>query len=79
VTTSHKALAVPLQWNRVVAANQSAINKIIAAKYDRGEISTHEAAGMEYPRVVVTLADLQSSGEKLRDDALKLQADFQQR
>lgn len=63
------------QWNLVVHSNRAAFEKIIAAKYGRGERSTYDAYGQSYPRVDVILEDMQGSGEKFTDDVLKLKAE----
>lgn len=65
------------QWNLVAESNRAAFEKIIAAKYERGERSTYDAYGQSYPLVVVTLEDMQGSGETFTDDVLKLKAEFQ--
>lgn len=65
------------QWNLVVESNRAAFEKIIEAKYQRGERSTYDARGQSYPRVDVTLDDMQRSGEKFTDSVLNLKAEFQ--
>lgn len=62
------------QWNLVVQSNRAAFEKIIAAKYERGDRSTYNAFGGSYPKVAVTLDDMQGSGEKFADDILKPKA-----
>ncbi|MGA8077361.1 MAG: hypothetical protein WB868_08240 [Xanthobacteraceae bacterium] len=64
------------QWNLVVQSNRAAFEEIIAAKYERGDRSTYNALGGSYPMVVVTLDDMQGSGEKFTDDVLKVKAEF---
>lgn len=64
------------QWNLVAESNRAAFEKIITTKYERGDRSTHDAYGQSYPRVDVTLEDMQRSGEKFTDDVLKLKAEF---
>jgi hypothetical protein len=66
------------QWNLVTQSNQDALTKIIADKYERGVRTTYQdVTGQTFPRVDVTLADMERCGEKLRDDVLKIQASFQ--
>jgi hypothetical protein len=65
------------QWNLVAESNRATFEKIIAAKYERGERSTYDAYGQSYSLVVVTLEDMQGSGEAFTDDVLKLKAEFQ--
>lgn len=67
------------QWNLVAESNRAAFEKIIAAKYERGDRSTYDAYGQSHPRLDVTLEDMQGSGEKFIDDVLKLKAEFQPR
>ncbi len=64
------------QWNSVAESNRAAFEKIITAKYERGDRSTYDAYGQSYPRVDVTLEDMQRGGEKFTDDVLKLKAEF---
>jgi hypothetical protein len=65
------------QWNLVAESNRATFEKIITAKYERGERSTYDAYGQSYPLVVVNLGDMQGSGEGFTDDVLKLKAEFQ--
>jgi hypothetical protein len=60
------------QWNIVFESNRAAFEKIIAAKYERGEYDQLNAYGRRYPRVDVTCEDMQRCGEKFTDDVLKL-------
>lgn len=60
------------EWNLVVESHRAAFEKIIVAKYERGERSTYNAGGESYPRVDVTFEDIERSGEKLTDDVLKV-------
>jgi hypothetical protein len=65
------------QWNLVVDRNLDAFAKIIAAKYERDDWSIHNAYGQSYPRMIVTLDDMNSSGETFTADVHKLKAGFQ--
>jgi hypothetical protein len=66
------------QWNLVVESNLDAFAGIIAGKYESGRRSTYRsAAGQSFPRVDVTLADMEEYGRKFSDDVLKLNASFQ--
>ena len=51
------------QWNLVVDRNLAVFEAIISAKYERGERSTFDRYGQSFPRVDVTLEDMQRSGE----------------
>lgn len=64
------------QWNLVVESNRAAFEKLIAAKYERGVYDQFKAYGRSYPCVVVTLADMERSGEKFTDEVLKMKAEF---
>jgi hypothetical protein len=64
------------QWNLVAESNRPAFEKVIAAKYERGDRSTYEAYGHSYPSILVTLEDMERSGEKFTDDVLSLKAKF---
>ena len=57
---------IPLhQWNVVVERNLDAFKRIIEGKYERDEWEAHNSQGQSYPRVLVTLEDLERCGEEL--------------
>ena len=57
---------IPLhQWDLVVARNLDAFQRIIEGKYERDEWETHNSDGQSYPRVLVTLEDMERCGEEL--------------
>jgi hypothetical protein len=63
-------------WNLVVERNLAAFKRVISAKYDRGQRSIYYGHGQEFPRVDVTLEDLERSGEEFSADVLKINAHF---
>ena len=67
------------QWNLVVDRNLDAFKPIIEAKYERDDWGVYNAGGQSYPKVVVTLEDMQRSGEQFSIDVLKLDAGFWRR
>ena len=67
------------QWNLVVDRNLDAFKPIIEAKYERDDWEVYNASGQSYPKVVVTLEDMQRSGEQFSIDVLKLDAEFWRR
>lgn len=58
------------QANVLVDANLEVISRIISDKYERGEYRPYSRSGSTHPRVDLTLADLESAGERLSDSAL---------
>ncbi|MFZ0847118.1 MAG: hypothetical protein WAM62_15135 [Pseudolabrys sp.] len=64
------------QWNLVVERNLEAFGRIITKKYERDEWAVHNAHGQSYPRITITLQDMQDCGEKFSDDVLKLDANY---
>lgn len=58
------------QANVLVDANLAAFARIISNKYERGEHRPYGRSGSTFPRVDITLDDLESSGEKLSDGVL---------
>src|SRR5476651_887211 len=60
--------------NLLVDRNLEAFSRIVAAKYERGERSVYDAFGQSYPRIDVTLDDMQSSGEEFTAEVLKVKA-----
>jgi hypothetical protein len=68
---------IPLhQWNLVVERNLDAFARIIEGKYERDEWEVHNSQGQSYPRVLVTLEDMQGCGEQLTAEARDLDARF---
>jgi hypothetical protein len=61
-------------WNSVIERNLDAFERIIAAKYDSGDWYRHRAYGQNYPRLFLTLGDIERSGEKLIADFAELEA-----
>ena len=53
------------QCNLLVESNLEAFKGIITAKFERGERGVYDQYGQSYPRVDVTLDDMQRCGEKL--------------
>ena len=53
------------QCNLLVESNLEAFKRIITAKFERGERGVQDQYGQSYPRVHVTLDDMQRCGEKL--------------
>src|ERR1700739_3617470 len=51
------------QWNLVVDSNLDAFMGIIEEKYEAGDREVHNASGQSYPKVVVTLTDMERSGQ----------------
>lgn len=49
-------------WSLLVKQNLDAFAQIISSKWGRGKHDTFTYAGISYPRVVVTLSDMQDSG-----------------
>lgn len=69
----------PEQWNLVVDRNLDAFRRIIEAKYECDDWQVHNAFGQNYPKLVVTLDDMQRSGEEFTIDVLNLNAAFRPR
>jgi len=64
---------IPLhQWNLGVERNLDAFIRIIEGKYERDEWEAHNSQGQSYPRVLVTLEDMERSGEQLTAEARDL-------
>jgi hypothetical protein len=57
------------QWNLVVDRNLEAFKRIIGTKYERNDWEVHNAYGQSYPKLVVTLEDMQRSGDEFTIDA----------
>jgi len=62
------------QANLVVDRNLQAFARIISSKYERGEYRPYSRLGSTFPRVDVTLDDIESSGETLTDSVLSVSA-----
>ena len=60
------------QANLLVDRNLEAFARIISAKFERGEYRPYSRFGSTLPRVDVTLADIQASGETLTDSVLNI-------
>jgi hypothetical protein len=67
------------QWNLVVDRNLDALKPIIEAKFADDDWHVYNAHGRAYPRIVITLEDMQRSGAKLSADVLKLKGGFWRR
>lgn len=65
------------QWNLVVDRNLDAFKRIIEAKYARGDWQVHTTPwGQSFPKLVLTLQDMQGSGEVFTIEVLNLDAGF---
>jgi hypothetical protein len=62
------------QWNRVVDRNLDAFKRIIEGKFERDEWEMQERLGQNYPRMLITLGDMQRSGEEFTAKASDLDA-----
>ena len=60
------------QRNLLVDRNLPAFERVIAAKYERGERSVLPRFGRDIPLVEITLADIERSGEALSDSVLAM-------
>jgi hypothetical protein len=60
--------------NLLVDRNIEAFARIISAKYERGEHRPYSRFGATVPRIDVTLADMEGSGEKFFDSVLDVPA-----
>jgi hypothetical protein len=57
---------IPLQqWNLVVERNLEAFKRIIEGKFERDEWEMHNSLGQSYPRMLITLEDIERCGEQL--------------
>ena len=54
------------QWNLVVDRNLEAFKRIIEGKFERDEWEMQEGLGQSYPRMLITLEDMQRSGEQFK-------------
>jgi hypothetical protein len=62
--------------NLIVDRNIEAFARIVRAKYERGEASVYQGFGQNFPRVDVTLEDMQRSGKTFTSDVVKAEAAF---
>jgi hypothetical protein len=67
------------QWNLVVDRNLEAFKPIIEAKYEADDWEIHNAYGQSYPKLVITLEDMQRGGAEFSFDVLNLDAGFRKR
>ena len=63
--------------NLIVDRNLEAFARIVAAKYSNGQVGAYSGYGQTFPRLDVTLEDMQQSGEQFTADVLKPEAAFQ--
>jgi hypothetical protein len=54
------------QWNLVVDRNLEAFKRIIEGKFERDEWEVEKRLGQSYPRMLITLEDMQRSGEQFK-------------
>ena len=54
------------QWSLVVDRNLEAFKRIIEGKFERDEWEMQEGLGQSYPRMLITLEDMQKSNEEFR-------------
>ena len=54
------------QWNLVVDRNLDAFKRIIEGKFERDEWEMQETLGRNHPRMLITLEDMQRSGEQFK-------------
>ena len=52
------------QWNLVVDRNLEAFKRIIEGKFERDEWEVQKTLGQSLPRMLITLEDMQRSGEQ---------------
>jgi len=62
------------QANLVVDRHIEAFARIISSKYERGEYRPYSRLGSTYPRVDVSLADIEASSEVITDSVLNISA-----
>jgi hypothetical protein len=61
-------------WNSVIEGNLDTFKRMIAAKYERGDWKRYRAYGQDYPRLFLTLRDIERSGEKVLADFAELES-----
>ena len=54
------------KWNLVVDRNLEAFKRIIEGKFERDEWEVEKRLGQSYPRMLITLEDMQRSGEQFK-------------
>jgi len=59
--------------------NLDAFKRIIEAKFVRDDWEVHNACGQSYPKLLITLDDMQRSGENFSIEVLKLKGGFWRR
>jgi len=65
------------QWKLVVDRNLDGFKRIIEAKYARGDWQLHTTPwGQSFPKLVITLEDMQSSGQEFNIEVLNLDGKF---
>jgi hypothetical protein len=64
------------QWNLVVERNIEAIKPIIDAKFQHDEWDVQKGPGGNYPKITLTLSDLQKAESRLSIDVINLDAGF---
>jgi len=67
------------QWNLVVDRNLDAFKPIIETKYGRDDWEVCNTPEQSYPKLIVTLEDMQGNAEKFTIEALNLDARFWRR
>ncbi|MGA2314633.1 MAG: hypothetical protein ABSF87_20135 [Xanthobacteraceae bacterium] len=67
------------QWNLVVERNIDAFRRIIEAKFGDDDWKVHNTLGQSYPKITVTLEDMQRSGEQFTAEVINLGAGFRSR
>lgn len=65
------------EWNLVVDRNLDAFKPIIESKFERDEWEIFNAYGQSYPKIVVTLKDMQESGQQFTISVLNLKSGWQ--
>jgi hypothetical protein len=65
------------QWNLVVDRNLDGFKRIIEAKYARGDWQLHSTPwGQSFPKLIITLEDMQSGGQEFNIEVLNLDGKF---
>ena len=60
----------------LVDRNLDAFKRIIEDKFERDDWQPHNAFGQSYPKLIITLDDMQRSRDALTKEVLDLDADF---
>ncbi len=58
------------KWNLVVDRNLDAFKGIIESKFKRDDWEIHNTMGQSYPKLIITLEDMQKSGEEFTIEIL---------